>query len=212
MTAKHVVESDLDKAEERGLEAWVLRDGICYPCPIGTVQLHPTADIAIANVGVPMQDGRVVPGFKISICEIDDAPAAADEEAVTYGYPRTQFWKSDAKTVQVLAKPDYYAGKIRQRHPTGFTLANWPAYSHTVPIAAGMSGGPLFRKKDWRVLGVNCSGMSTEREDVEYGTATDVLAALDMPLALPITDFEGKPLRTLLAAGTKNRAVTAGPP
>ncbi len=95
---------------------------------------------------------------------------------------------------------DYYAGKILEYHPEGVSICRWPVYRHSVPVASGMSGGPLLHKANKKAIAVNCTGDSTNSGDVEHGTGTDIICALDLVISAPIPNFQGKTLRELLQA------------
>jgi hypothetical protein len=201
LTAKHVVEEHMEFQNGNGLEAWVVVAGECFGSPIRDLVLHETADIALGGIAPPRRNDRPVPGFGISLTRIDSARPDIGEKLFTYGYPRTELSREEdvlGGTVKIDMNPDYYDGVLIEHHPEGVSICRWPIYRHSVPIASGLSGGPLLRKATGAAIGINCTGDSTHHEDVEHGTATDIALALDMKIGAPIQDYQSKPLRELL--------------
>lgn len=202
LTAKHVVEGDLSFQNGNGMEAWVIVDGQNFTCPVRDLVLHPSADIAMGIIVPPRRNDKPVPGFGISLVTLSSEKAKVDDDVLTYGYPRTDLANDsdDESTVNIGMDPDYYAGKILEYHPDGVSICKWPVYRHSVAVASGMSGGPLIHKASKNAIAVNCTGDSTDKEDVDHGTGTDINCALDLVVTAPIPNFQGKTLRELLKA------------
>lgn len=202
VTAKHVVEEDQHYANGKGMEAWIIIDGQNFTCPIIDLDFHPTADIAIGCIAQPRDaQGNRVKGFAISLQKICAEKLNVGDKLFSYGYPRTKLAKDDeTDTVTIDMKPYYYKGELLEYHPNGVSIARWPVYRHSVPIASGMSGGPLFHNGTSLVIGVNCTGDSTPTADVEHGTGTDIHLILDMVIKSAIPGFQGKTIKEILVA------------
>lgn len=200
VTAKHVVEDDLQYANGKGMEAWVVVDGQNFTCPIRDLDLHPVADIAIGCIASPKDaHGNTVKEFAISLQKICADKLDVGDKLFSYGYQRTKLFKEEeSDTVVIDMKPHYYKGELLEYHPNGVSIARWPVYRHSVPIASGMSGGPLFHNGTSLVVGVNCTGDSTSTEDIEHGTGTDIHLIFDMTIKSPIPGFEGKTIKEIL--------------
>lgn len=202
LTAKHVVEERVEFQSGKGLEAWIIINGQYYTCPVKDLDLHSTADIAMGLIVPPNDNGNPIPGFGISLVRLSEEKASVGDEVFTYGYQRTEIANDpdDENTVNINMDPDYYAGAIIEHHPDGVSICKWPIYRHSTPIASGMSGGPLILKSKNKVIGVNCTGDSTQTEDIDHGTGTDIACALEMTIAAQIPGFQGKTLKELLIA------------
>nr|BFD68756.1 hypothetical protein HAGR004_37780 [Bdellovibrio sp. HAGR004] len=200
LTAKHVLEKHMQYQNGKGLEAWVVIDGQNFTCPIRDIQLHPTADLAVGYIAPPYKDGKPAKEFAISLCKISSDKIKANDAVYSYGYPRTilKHDENDADTVVIDMKPDYYTGNILEYHPTGVSICRWPIYRHSMPTASGMSGGPLLHKTSNTVVGINCTGDSTNDADIEHGSATDVTLCLDLLIEAEIPNYKGKSLEALL--------------
>lgn len=185
VTARHVVADHLHLQDDGGLGAWVITAGGVFTCPIIGLVLHPTADLAVGAVKIPMENGKPHPAFKISYVTLAGTRPPPGAKVVTYGYPRTRLTLEDNDTVGINVWPDWYEGQIVAYHDNGFTVSKWPVVQHTAPLASGMSGGPLFHHVSGDVLGVNCSGWSTETVDDPGGTSTLVELARELQLEPP---------------------------
>lgn len=201
LTASHVFDEVDLKLQGQGLEAWFLIGDNIVPCGIDEVVKHASSDVAVGRILVPhTPDGKRISGFKISTCRLANSLQPTGQKIVTYGYPRTQlsYDREDKSTVNIDLYPDYYDGEITGHHAKGFSIAKWPIYAHTIPIASGMSGGPVFNTQTNEVIGINCTGYSTPDEDVAHGTCTDVREALSLKLISPHEQLLGRTVEEVL--------------
>ena len=200
VTAAHVLEEDKELVEGGGLEAWIVVGKNNFTCPVRDLQFHSTADIAIGCI-VPPRDksGKPPPEFAISLQKISKKQPTVSDKLFTYGYGRTQVSKDEEEDlVTIDMNPYYYEGEMLEYHSTGVSLAKWPVLRHSVPIASGVSGGPLMSKSNSAVVGVNCTGDSTNTEDIPHGMSTDIQLIFDMIISSQIPGFQGKKVQDIL--------------
>ena len=210
LTAKHVLDDEIEDSDGKtksvldfqgtnGLIALVILDGTGYPFAITDVAFHPVADIALGIAHQPLRENKPIVGLGISTCGVDQTEAPVGTKLLAYGFQRTKMGKDDATdTVVIDMNPQFYDGFVKEYYPNGFLLPKWAVYHTSVPLPSGISGCPLVNLATKGVVGISCTSLGGEPEDVEESTVTDIRLAFDMLVPEKLVGFSGTTVLDLL--------------
>ena len=129
----------------RSLRAVYSADDTVEAAMIRQVSAVPEVDIAI--FAIELRDEAVGAPFTHRI-DIDSRVPTPGQEIVTLGYRgmevlRDEPKEEDTRVLSFRIQPVLRRGVVTRVHPQGDRM-RWPSFETTVPVEAGMSGGPVL--------------------------------------------------------------------
>jgi hypothetical protein len=204
VTARHVIDEalgtsgtddysafGLDCLEHVGVFFWSdimdVKKGRPYAdfLAIGWVYVHPTLDIAVLKLVLPIDDetGEEVP---VRTATLSPGIPRPGSKCAGFGYPRMHGRRNEQ--LQLVLEQDFKStvGVIEEIHfpQRDSRFMPFPCFRTSARFAGGMSGAPII-SQDGQVCGVICSGFETQDEEgyISYGSLIGPILGMRVALA-----------------------------
>ena len=149
------------------------------------LRIHPTADIAIGQLGVALDPMTATPvNFEIAPnCRVSFAALKNGTKLSGFGYSKTDK-TVDGNPTTFTIKGTWAKGTIEDFHQDGFSMLKNSCYQTNMEMNSGCSGGPVF--SDGCVVGINSTSFDRPDDTSPLSFITPIGYVL--PLQVDIND------------------------